>query len=387
MQQTKQRSWTKALAVSLALVLAVSLTACGKKSDSNATAAPSATNTAGTTDTSKVVATYKGGQITQNELDTFVGVNAMMDSTGQVSQMLASEEMKSYLENEFLRQMAVWKVLDAKTTDANRKEGDKKAEELDKQIKGMDEATKKSFDDALKQFKVTVDDIKKYVSMTYGAMHQMEQSLTDKDLQALYDANLKTNAHYYDVVNVRHILIATKDPADQTKDKRSKADALKLAKEVKAKLDAGGDFAALAKQYSEDTGSKDNGGLYENQQIGTSQFVAPFLKAMTEQEVGKISDPVETDFGYHLIKVDSRKTLAFADEKESLRSSQAQTKLNDFVQKDFPSFDFKSLLPQPSPAASASPAASPAGSAASPSASPAASAAAAASPSPAASTK
>ncbi|WP_438435230.1 foldase protein PrsA [Gorillibacterium sp. sgz500922] len=376
MQQSKQRSWTKALAICLALVLAVSLTACGKKNDAKGAEK----------DSSKVVATYKDGQITQNELDTFVGVNAMMDSTGQVSQMLASEELKSYIQEQFLQQLAVWKVLDVKTSAENRKEGDKKAEELDTQIKGMDETSKKSFDEGLKTNKISVDDIKKYVSMTYGIVHQMEQQVTDKEVQAAYDANVKANAHYYDVVNVRHILIATKDPEDQTKEKRSKDAALKLAKEVKAKLDAGGDFAELAKQYSEDTGSKTNGGLYENQQVGTSQFVEPFLKAMSEQEVGKVSEPVETDFGYHIIKVDSRKTLAFADEKESLRSSQAQTKLSDFVQKDFASYNFKSLLPQPS----AAPSASPAGSAsAAPSASAAVSPSASVAPtaSPSASTK
>ncbi|WP_058300459.1 peptidylprolyl isomerase [Gorillibacterium timonense] len=350
MQQTNKRNWTKALAVCLALVLAVSLSACGKKDGSKAEGK----------DDSKVVATYKDGEITQKEFDTFLGVNQVMDSTGQVAQMLASEELKSYIQDQFLQQLAVWKVLDAKTTDENRKEGDKKADELEKQINDMEAESKTSFEAALKESKITVADLKKYVSMTYSIVHQMEQSLTDKDIQEAYDANVKTNANFYDVVNVRHILIVTKETDSTTgesKEKRTKEEALKLAKEVKAKLDAGGDFAALAKEYSEDPGSKDNGGLYENQQIGTSQFVAPFLKAMTEQEVGKVSDPVETDFGYHLIKVDSRKTLSFADEKESLRSEKAQTKLSEFVQNDFPSYEFKSNLPQPSVAPSASPAA------------------------------
>lgn len=347
MQPTKKRTWTKVAALGLALVLAVSVTACGKKN-------------AETKDDSKVIATYKDGEISQSEFDKFLGVNTVMDSTGQVAQMLASEELKSYIQEQFIQQLAVWKVLDTKTTDENRKEGDKKAEELQKQINDMDKDSKTAFESAIKEAKITVDDLKKYVGMTYGIVHQMEQSVTDADVQKVYDDNVKTNKNYYDVVNVRHILIATKetDSSGESKEKRTKEEALKLANEVKGKLDAGGDFAALAKEYTEDPGSKETGGLYENQQIGTSTFVAPFLKAMTEQEVGKVSDPIETDFGYHIIKVDSRKTLALADEKEAIRSNKAQEKLSDFVQNDFKSYNFKSLLPQPSAAPAASPAAS-----------------------------
>jgi len=79
----------------------------------------------------------------------------------------------------------------------------------------------------------------------------------------------------------------------------------KNAVEVLDKVKAGGDFAALAKQYSEDTGSKDNGGLYENVKKG--QFVAEFDDVIFNKlQPGQVyPDLVKTVFGYHIIKLES----------------------------------------------------------------------------------
>ncbi|MBC8079034.1 MAG: peptidylprolyl isomerase [Gorillibacterium sp.] len=347
MQQTNTRRRMRFLAVSLSLVLAMSfLGACGNKK-------------AATDD--KAVATYKGGTITQSEFDTFVGVNVIMDSTGQVSGMLAEPQYKEYIQEQLLKQQVVWEILDAKTSDANRKEGEKQAEELDKQIKGMEAAQKESFEKAMKDNKVTVKDLKRYVTVSTGISKEMESKVTEQEIKAVYDEHLKTNPNFYDVVNVRHILIGVHAEADEAKGtvKRTKEEALKIANDVKAKLDAGGDFAALAKEFSED-GNKDTGGLYADQQIGTSSFVEPFLKKMTELEINKISEPVETDFGYHVMRVDSRKTLKLDDVKASIKSEKSQTNLSSFVEKDFLTYDYVSLLPKasPSPSAAASPAAS-----------------------------
>ena len=79
---------------------------------------------------------------------------------------------------------------------------------------------------------------------------------------------------------------------------------MKIAKEVKTKLDAGEDFAKVAKEYSEDPGSADNGGLYENTPV--SNWVEAFKEAAKTLPINKISDPVETEYGYHVMKVESR---------------------------------------------------------------------------------
>ncbi|MGI8545063.1 MAG: peptidylprolyl isomerase [Aridibacter sp.] len=82
----------------------------------------------------------------------------------------------------------------------------------------------------------------------------------------------------------------------KTEEKKAKAD------EIVQKINSGGDFAELAKEYSEDPGSKDSGGLYEGVTMG--QFAPEFEKAALALEPGDVApNPVKTKFGYHIIKL------------------------------------------------------------------------------------
>lgn len=77
------------------------------------------------------------------------------------------------------------------------------------------------------------------------------------------------------------------------------------AEDILNKAKSGGDFAALAKEFSQDPGSKDKGGLYENVRMG--QMVKPFEEAAMSVQPGEIvPNLVETDFGFHIIKLESK---------------------------------------------------------------------------------
>jgi peptidyl-prolyl cis-trans isomerase C len=89
-------------------------------------------------------------------------------------------------------------------------------------------------------------------------------------------------------VRARHILVDSEDKA----------------KEVVAKLKAGGDFAALAKEYSKDPGAAEGGDLGY---FGKDQMVAEFADAAFKMKKGDISDPVKTQFGWHVIKLEDRR--------------------------------------------------------------------------------
>lgn len=112
----------------------------------------------------------------------------------------------------------------------------------------------------------------------------VRSAVTDEALQAAYDEKFKDAAPQTEY-NAAHILVQ-----DEAK-----------AKELKAQLDGGADFAELAKANSIDTGSGAVGG--DLGWFGLGMMVKPFEDAVVAAEVGKVSDPVQTDFGWHLVLV------------------------------------------------------------------------------------
>jgi peptidyl-prolyl cis-trans isomerase D len=117
-------------------------------------------------------------------------------------------------------------------------------------------------------------------------------TVSDDDIKAAYDKN-KDRYNEPEKRHGRHILIPVgKDDAA----------AKKLADEVFTQAKAGKDFAALAKQYSQDPGSADKGG--DLGWADRQQFVGPFADALFGMNVGEIRGPVKTQFGYHIIRLD-----------------------------------------------------------------------------------
>ena len=118
--------------------------------------------------------------------------------------------------------------------------------------------------------------------------------VTDDDLRTRYEDNKA--AHVADERRkAAHILIGITD-------ERTDDEALALAEDIRAQLDAGGDFAALADTYSDDPGSKATGG--DLGFASRSTYVAPFGDALWAMAEGDVSDPVKTEFGYHIIRLD-----------------------------------------------------------------------------------
>jgi peptidyl-prolyl cis-trans isomerase C len=112
---------------------------------------------------------------------------------------------------------------------------------------------------------VSEDEAKKFFDQQVGAMKPREE------------------------IRARHILVQSKDEAV----------------EVYEKLQHGGDFAALAKEYSKDPGSKDQGG--ELGFFSRGQMVPKFEEAAFKLKKGEVSEPFETQFGWHVVKIDDRR--------------------------------------------------------------------------------
>jgi len=102
-------------------------------------------------------------------------------------------------------------------------------------------------------------------------------------------------------VAAQHVLISYRGAKNAPKSVlRSKASAKKLAQDVADKARAGSDFTQLVKDYSEDEGTKDRLGSVGK--FTPDKMVKPFSEAAFRLKVDEVSDVVETEFGYHVIK-------------------------------------------------------------------------------------
>ena len=147
-------------------------------------------------------------------------------------------------------------------------------------------------------------------------MEALDASLAIPDYAKAAQEQYQVNKAKYlepEQIEAAHVLIATSN-------EHSEAEALKLAQEVRAKALAGTDFAELAKEYSADLGSKSKGG--DLGFFGRGRMVKPFEEAaFALPEIGAISEPVKTSFGYHVIKLLARKPgrqRSFDEVKDSI---------------------------------------------------------------------
>jgi peptidyl-prolyl cis-trans isomerase C len=148
-----------------------------------------------------------------------------------------------------------------------------------------------------------------------------DKLVTDSDVEKYYNEHKDE----FQEAKVRHILISTQEEhseddghghgkADAAKDAKglTKEQARQKAQGVLDRVRKGEDFARLAQEFSDDPGSKDKGGLYDFFPRGT--MVPEFENAAFTVKPGEISDLVETEYGYHIIKVEEQRTAMLTDQ-------------------------------------------------------------------------
>ena len=142
-------------------------------------------------------------------------------------------------------------------------------------------------------------------------------TITDADIEKYYNEN-KEQYGTPESRDVRHILVPTKKQADS----------------LYTRIKGGEDFAKLAKQFSKDPGSKDQGGKLT---VARGQTVEPFDQTAFLLPKNSLSRPVKTQYGYHLIQalsgVKPAKTTPLKDVRESIRQQLLQTKRNEAMTK------------------------------------------------------
>ena len=138
---------------------------------------------------------------------------------------------------------------------------------------------------------------------------QVDTAVTEGELQELYERELPGTR-----LRARHILLRFPEGASD-----AQADSVRgLAESLRGRIASGEDFAALAGEYSQDTGSGANGGDLGS--FGKGEMVPPFEEAAFALGIGDVSPVVETTFGLHIIRVDERIVPPMEDNLEQFRA-------------------------------------------------------------------
>ena len=281
-----------------------------------------------------VIAKGTGIEIKRSQLDdAFTNVKAAAAARGQN----IPDAQRSLLEANLLDELIVTKILAAKATAADKV---KATEEAEKNIAKIRKSfpSEEKFLERLKLMKINgVDEMEK--KMVEGNLPKavLERELksqvtvTDAEVKKFYDEN-PSRFEQAEQVRASHVLIGTKDAAGKDLTDAQKADKRKKIEELLKRAKAGEDFAKLAKEYSEDPGSKDNGGEYT---FPRGQMVPEFESAaFSLKKAGDISDVVTTPFGYHIIKLSEKipaKNLTLTEVSSDLKDGLAGQKMQKLI--------------------------------------------------------
>lgn len=284
-------------------------------------------------DPNAMVATVNGVTITMGQLDKEIN-NLMMQMGNRVSpeqqeafRGMAQKQALEYLVNQLL----VGQEADKKGITASPEEIDAKFQAVTQNFPSPEQ-----FQEQMKRMGITEADLRGELALNLKMEKLLEPvtaqlgQITDADLQAYYNENLE-QLKTPERVHASHILVTVaKEDDDATKQQKRQ----KLA-DIRQQLLNGKDFAEAAKESS-DCPSKERGGdlgLFER-----GRMVKPFEDVAFQAKVGEVSDIVETDFGYHLIKVADHQQASTptleevrSNITEQLTNSRREKALTDYI--------------------------------------------------------
>jgi peptidyl-prolyl cis-trans isomerase D len=200
------------------------------------------------------------------------------------------------------------------------------AERYKAAVQPSDDEIRARFDAKRDSYKIPEKRVVSYVLIDRASL-QPQVAVTDRELEIYYNDH-RDDYRQEEQACASHILIKVKqgDAGEGHSDDEAKALAQKLLDDLKA----GADFATLAKKYSEDTGSASSGG--DLGCFGPGRMVPEFDDAVFALEPGALSGLVKTSFGYHIIRLASKKdamVLPFAQVKERIRATILDKKLSE----------------------------------------------------------
>jgi len=251
-----------------------------------------------------VVAIVNGEKIFRKGLDRRLSVlKRMNQEITRSTQMLILDQLaKKVLLNQFV---------EGQNIEVSNEEVQGEVEKIKFFLKSNPSAAEKSLKEILESKGSSISELEAKVTRELALSKYLDKEVSDDEKRSYFDAN--KNAFNGERVRASHVLIDTR---------KMKTDAeLEGAKQkigdIKKEIDNGADFAEMAKKYSDCPSSEKGGDIGFFQRKGT--IVEEFAKVAFSMKVGKVSDPIKTQFGYHIIKVTDReegKDVSYEEVKE-----------------------------------------------------------------------
>lgn len=249
----------------------------------------------------RVLAKGKNVEVTQAQLDeAYVALRASLAAQGRT----VPEAQRRQIEKQLLDRLVMTQVLLARATDEDKKEGRERALKIVAEERAKAKSPE-AFDNIIRANGLSPEMFEKQL-----VDRSVVELVVERDLRPRVTVTAEQAKDYYEKnpgdfeqperVRAAHILIGTRNPVTNTPLPDDAAQAKKeLAEKILKRARDGEDFAALAKDFSDDPGSRERGGEYT---FPRGQMVPEFEEVAFAQAPNQISDLVKTQFGYHIIK-------------------------------------------------------------------------------------
>lgn len=279
-----------------------------------------------------IIAEYDGGEITEREFDNYLG--AMLFLGQEPNHLRENDEFKRDVLEQYIAIQLLSANVDKQEAAMQKKAAQEEFTLLKEQY--LLSSTNQEWKQLLDQFDTNEKEIQSFLQQAKIAGEQLEKMIEDTDIEEEYE-RLK-EAYVFDIIELSHILVATEAAEEGQEPLRSPEEAAAIAEEILTKINNGEDFAALAAMYSDDENTADDGGVLPA--MSGSQLVPIFGQALLDLQVGEISEPIEMDYGYHIIRLDSRVTESLEELDElmvrQLRSFVVNNKFADYIETELP---------------------------------------------------
>lgn len=238
-----------------------------------------------------VIATVNGEKVFRKYLDRRLNVlKRMNQEVTRSTQMLVV--------NQLTKKVLLKQFVEGQNIEVSNEEIQREVEKIKFILKSGPNNSERPLEEILESRGSSISELEAEVTRTLALSKYLDKEVSDDEKRSYFDAN--KNAFNGERVRASHVLIDTR----KMKTDAELEGAKQKIRDIKKEIDNGADFAEMAKKYSDCPSAEEGGDINFFQRKGS--MVEEFAKVAFSMEVGEVSEPVKTPFGYHIIKVTDR---------------------------------------------------------------------------------